>query len=61
MNSKVQLRDVAHHAGVSNATASRILNGNTSVDPEMRDRVLASVKLLGYRTNRLARNLYRCR
>jgi LacI family transcriptional regulator len=57
LNSKVQLRDVARHAGVSNATASRILNGNTRVDPGMRDRVLASVKVLGYRTNRLARNL----
>jgi LacI family transcriptional regulator len=54
---KTLLRDVADHAGVSPATASRILNGNTRVDPELRDRVQASVKALGYRPNRLARNL----
>jgi LacI family transcriptional regulator len=54
---KALLRDVAGHAGVSSATASRILNGNTRVDPELRDRVHASVKALGYRPNRLARNL----
>ena len=54
---KALLRDVAGHAGVSPATASRILNGNTRVDPDLRDRVHASVKELGYRPNRLARNL----
>ena len=30
-----------HRAGVSKATASRVLNGNVQVDPETRDRVLA--------------------
>jgi DNA-binding LacI/PurR family transcriptional regulator len=54
---KPLLRDVAEHAGVSPATASRILTGNARVDPALRDRVHATVRALGYRPNRLARNL----
>lgn len=44
------LSDVARHAGVSLATASRAINGSSTriVGGEMRDRVLASAKLLGY-------------
>ena len=53
----VRLRDVAEHAGVSPATASRTLNGDARVDAELRERVLASVATLGYRRNMLARNL----
>ena len=34
------LRDVALHAGVSKATASRVLNGSVQVDPATRRRVL---------------------
>lgn len=49
--------DVAKDAGVSIATVSRVLNGHTTVDAELRDRVLAAVERLGYRPNRLARNL----
>lgn len=57
MSKKVLLRDVADHAGVSAATVSRIFNGNPSVDPDLRDRVHQSADALGYRPNRLARNL----
>jgi LacI family transcriptional regulator len=53
----IRLRDVAEHAGVSAATASRTLNGDERVDPELRGRVQASVEALGYRRNMLARNL----
>jgi len=50
---------VAELASVSVATVSRVLNGEPNVDPELRDRVQAAVTQLGYRPNRLARNLRR--
>jgi LacI family transcriptional regulator len=52
-----RIKDVAELASVSVATVSRVLNGDASVDSELRDRVRASVAQLGYRPNRLARNL----
>ena len=57
MKASVRLRDVAEHAGVSPATASRTINGDERVDAQLRERVLASVAVLGYRRNMLARNL----
>ncbi len=53
------MRDVAQRASVSVATVSRVLNGNDSVGADGRARVLAAVEELGYRPNRLARNLRR--
>lgn len=55
----VRLVDVAEHAGVSLATASRVLNGSKrhSARPEMRERVLAAAELLGYEPNHHARAL----
>jgi LacI family transcriptional regulator len=55
----VKIKDVAQHAGVSSATVSRVLNGDERVASPARERVLASVRELGYRPNRLARNLRR--
>ena len=49
------LRDVAAHAGVSLATASRVFAGNSNVQPATRARVLASAEELGYVVNGLAR------
>ena len=57
MKAAVRLRDVAEHAGVSPATVSRTLNGDLRVDAGLRKRVEASVEVLGYRRNMLARNL----
>jgi LacI family transcriptional regulator len=57
MKAQVRLRDVALHAGVSPATVSRTLNGDIRVDADLQRRVQASVEALGYRRNRLARNL----
>lgn len=51
------IRDVASTAGVSVATASRVLNGHPGVRQPARQRVLAAVAQLGYRTNALARGL----
>lgn len=46
------LSDVAAHAGVSLATASRALNGSARrVNPELQERVAASARALGYSAN----------
>ncbi|HET6621663.1 MAG TPA: LacI family DNA-binding transcriptional regulator [Dongiaceae bacterium] len=49
--------DVAKRAGVSLGTASRAINGNPAVSPQLRDRVLAAAAELNYRPNALARAL----
>lgn len=54
---RVTLSEVAKSAGVSPKTASRILNGVETVDPDMRRRVNQAVEKLGYRPNRYARLL----
>lgn len=51
----VNLRDVAAHARVSVATASRVFADNPNVAPESKERVLASAEELGYVVNGLAR------
>ena len=51
------LRDVATHAGVSKATASRVLNGSTQVDPATRERVLRAIDELQYTPSSAARRL----
>ncbi|HEU5486736.1 MAG TPA: LacI family DNA-binding transcriptional regulator [Microlunatus sp.] len=48
---------VARHAGVSPMTVSRVLDGRTTVSPELAERVHASVAALGYRRNEQARSL----
>jgi LacI family transcriptional regulator len=55
------ITDVAHHAGVSMKTVSRVLNGEPNVVPALRERVMASVAALGYRPNLHARSLARAR
>ena len=52
---QANLRDVALHAKVSVATASRVFADNPNVNPDSRDRVLASARELGYVVNGLAR------
>ena len=53
----VTVAEVARKAGVSLATVSRVQNGNTTVDPAMRDRVQAAIQALGYRPNPMAQGL----
>ena len=54
---RASINDVAVHAGVSAQTVSRVANQQNNVRPGTRDRVLASMKALGYRPNSAARNL----
>ena len=56
-NSKVTIIDVAHTAGVSYATVSRVLNDEPYVKPETRERVLSALDSMGYVVNRQARSL----
>jgi len=51
------VREVAKHANVSRQTVSRVINNSTSVSPQTRNRVLASIRLLGYEPNTLAQSL----
>ncbi|MDY0908678.1 LacI family DNA-binding transcriptional regulator [Microbacterium sp. CFBP9034] len=51
------MADVARHAGVSSQTVSRVSNGLTNVDESTRERVLASMRTVGYRPNGAARAL----
>jgi LacI family transcriptional regulator len=52
-----QIRDVAERAGVSTATVSRVLNHNTSVNPDLAARVRRAADDLGFVLNRNARRL----
>lgn len=47
-STKVNIRQVAAHCGLSPATVSRVLNRNPSVDPGLAQRVLTSAEALGY-------------
>lgn len=49
--------DVARRAGVSTATVSRVLNGQSQVDPHLAAAVKTAVRDLGYRPSRVARSL----
>ncbi|MEW9548042.1 GH1 family beta-glucosidase [Nonomuraea sp. NPDC050783] len=51
------LETVAARARVSRATVSRVVNGEASVRPEVRETVLRAVKELGYVPNAAARSL----
>jgi LacI family transcriptional regulator len=51
------IADVARLAQVSTATVSRVINGNTEVDPVLTDRVRIAIGELNYRPSRVARSL----
>lgn len=54
---KVTIIEVARQAGVSTATAGRVLGGYGYVSDEIRDKVREIAATLGYRPNLLARGL----
>jgi LacI family transcriptional regulator len=55
----ITLQDIANHAGVSNATVSRVINNPTSVAPKTRKNVLSVIKKFNYVPNAVARSLSR--
>jgi LacI family transcriptional regulator len=54
---RITIKDVAEAAGVSTQTVSRVMNKNSYVSDETRQRVEAVVAQLGYRPSTLARSL----
>ncbi|GAA1634259.1 LacI family DNA-binding transcriptional regulator [Leucobacter chromiireducens] len=54
---RTTIKDVAHEAGVSIATASEALNGKGRVAATTRQHVIDTAARLGYTANRLAKNL----
>lgn len=53
----VTLKEIARECNVSPTTVSNILNGKPKVSEETKERVLESVKRLGYRPNYIAQGL----
>src|SRR5262245_50332305 len=53
----VTIADVARHAGVATSTVSYVLSGKRSISATTRQRVLASVRALGYHPHAGARAL----
>src|SRR5829696_1739339 len=51
------IADVAARAGVSLATVSRVMNGNSSVDPALAEKVRAAAEELNYSASPVARSL----
>ncbi|WP_414474851.1 LacI family DNA-binding transcriptional regulator [Microvirga sp. M2] len=53
----VTLQDVAREAGVSKATAARVLGSYGTASPEVKEKVLTAARALGYQPNELARSM----
>jgi LacI family transcriptional regulator len=53
----ITVQDVALDAGVSKATAARVLGGYGPTSPTVREKVLAAAQDLGYQANELARSM----
>lgn len=54
---RATISDVARHAGVSKAAVSKVLRGAYGVSGTMKERVEASMAVLGYRPSALARGM----
>ncbi len=53
----ITMTEIARLTGVSQPTVSRVLNGNTSVNPEVREKVLACAREHNFQPNAMARGL----
>ena len=51
------VKDVARVAGVAVGTVSRVLNDNSTVMPDVREKVLAAMRELNYEPNAVARSM----
>ena len=51
------IRDVARSAGVAVGTVSRVLNKHASVSPEVRERVVEAIRILGYEPDAVAQSM----
>ena len=51
------INDIAKAAGVSKATVSRVISGNTFVSPEVADRVRGVMEQMNFRPNSMAQSL----
>ena len=54
---KLTIRDVAHKAGVSVGTVSRVLNRKETVHADIRQRVHQAIDVLGYSPNYVAQSM----
>ena len=57
MNRKITIKDVARHAGVGIGTVSRAINGNTNISTSTKEKILESIKTLGYTPNNIAQSM----
>src|SRR5512138_3131227 len=55
--SATTITDVARHAGVAPSTVSYVLSGKRAISADTRQRVLASIRTLGYHPHAGARSL----
>jgi LacI family transcriptional regulator len=53
----ITMKEIAKMVGVSQASVSRVINGNPSVDPDVRLKVMKLVKKYDYKPNVSAQNL----
>ena len=59
MDTQITIADVAKSAGVSTATAGRVVGGYGNVSEKSREKVLRAVRELNYRPNVVAQSLRR--
>lgn len=57
MNKRITIYDIAKEAGVSTATVTRVMSGQTNVRPATRDRVQQVIDLHGFTPSAIARDL----
>lgn len=53
----ITMKEIAEKAGVSQSTVSRVINGSSSVNPAVRDKVMECVKKYHYQPNIIAQSL----
>ncbi len=57
MKKQITLQDIADSLQTTRATVSRALSNHPSISQEMKDKVAAAAKKMGYRNNRIATSL----